>query len=146
MAHIFSLESVLRLRKHKEDAEQRALGALGAQRQQVETMLGRVQHELRQWTDERSREVGRAGSGVTQHSTYARLSLLRETRTQLEHQLKSIETLRREQQTKYLAARSGREMLTELKQQQQAASEAAEDRREQRQLEDLLLGRWSRCK
>lgn len=146
MARAFTLETVLRLRQHKEEAEERALAALGNQRQRVEATLARVHQELRQWTEERVREVGSASTGTAQHSSFARLNALKNAQMQLEAQLKSLEEQRLEQQATYLSARSAREMLSELKRQQRNATCATEQRREQRQLEDLMLGRFPRSK
>ncbi len=144
MPHAFPLEAVLRLRKHKEDAEERALAALAAHRQQVETTLGRVRQQMRQWTEDHAREKGSAGTGATQQGSYARLAALRDAERQLEEQLADLRRRSLEQQSAYLAARRARETLTELKQNQQDSWNTAEQRREQRRLEDLFLGRWSR--
>lgn len=144
MANTFPLETVLRVRQYNEDAQARALARLGMERQQLEAMLVRVQTEVQQWGTDRTRDAGSVGTGTTQHSTYARLHLLRSTEKQLLEQLASVDVRLREQRSRFLAARSNREMLTELKRQDQITRESAMQRREQRQLEELLLGRWSR--
>ena len=143
MRNVFPLETVLRVRPHNEDTQARALAGLGIERQKLDSMLARVRKELQQWASARYRDIGSVATGTVQHSMYARLSLLKSTEEQVLAQLASLEIRRRELQSRFLAARSGREMLTELKQQKQAMHALADQRREQRQLEDLLLGRWS---
>ena len=143
MRNVFPLETVLRVRQHNEDTQARALAGLGIERQQLDSMLARVRKELQQWASDRHRDIGSVATGTVQHSMYARLSLLKSTEEQVLAQLASLEIRRLELQSRFLAARSGREMLTELKQQKQAMHALADQRREQRQLEDLLLGRWS---
>lgn len=144
MAHRFSLEAVLKLRQHREEAEERVLAALGAQRQQVEATLGRVREQMRQWTEDRARQTGVLENGAAQQASYARLLVLRDAEGQLERQLEDVRERASAQRLVYLHARSGREPLTELKQTQQAAAEAEARRQEQKRAEDLFLGRWGR--
>ena len=124
--------------------KRRALATLGAQRQQAEATLLRVRQQMRQWTDERARMAGVLGNGATQLGSYARLQVLREAEQQIEAQLEELRRSVAERRAAYLEARRARETLTELKQTQQEASDAETAKREQRRLEDLVLGRWSR--
>jgi flagellar export protein FliJ len=144
MSEAFTLEAVLRLRQHKEDIEERALAELGTQRQQVQSMLDRVRQQKQLWTEDRSGEKGLAGTGATQQSTYARLALLHEAEKQLQEQQQDLQKRIYTRQAAYLAARHAREMLTELKRSQSESRRLLVERREQRRLEDLFLGRWSR--
>ena len=141
MPYTFSLEAVLRLRQHKQDAEERALAVLGAHRQQVEATLGRVRDQMLQWTEHRARETGRAGTGAAQLESYARLALLREAEAQLTAQLQEVQRRCLERQAVLLAAQRAQETLSELKRGQHDGWKAVRQRREQRHLEDLFLGR-----
>lgn len=142
MADAFSLAAVLRLRQHKEDMEERVLLSLAAHRQQVDTTLARVRRQLLLWAEDRNREVGHVGSGNMQQGSYAKLALLREAEQQLLQQLADLQKRSAEQQVVYLDARRAREVLSSLEEAQHTEHELAQDRREQRRLEDLLLGRW----
>lgn len=144
MAYIFSLQAVLHLRRHKEAAEERALAALASHRQQLEATLGRVHQQISQWTEDRTREAGFVGTGLTQHQSYARLAVLQDAEKQLQQQKIDIQQRYAEQQERYFAMRSARETLTELEKGQRTAWEQACSRLEQRRVDDLVLGRWFR--
>lgn len=140
----FSLKTVLQIRQHREDTEERALAALSAQRHQTEATLLRVRQQMLYWTEERARGSGSLGSGALQQASYARLQSLREGERHLEKQLTNLCRQLAEQQGAYLEARRARETLTELKAAQDNALVAQTTKREQRRLEDLWLGRWTR--
>lgn len=142
MPGAFSLEAVLRLRQHTEEAEERTLLALTTHRQQVEATLGRVRQQKLLWAEDRRREVGCLAPGSTQQGVYARLALLHEAERQLQVQMADLQKRSAEQQAIYLAARSAREILSSLQTTQQNQAQQRQERREQRRLEDLLLGRW----
>lgn len=142
MPHAFSLDALLQLRQHKEDAEERQLLSLATHRQQVEATLGRVRQQLLLWQEERQREIGSVGRGSTQQGTYARLGLLRHAEEQLMEQQRELQQRSRERQASYLAARRDREVLSNLKQSHREGLQRDLARQEQLRLEDLLLGRW----
>ncbi len=144
MAPPFSLAAVLALRQRREEAEERILAALGAQRQEVEKTLLRVAHELRLWNQARASDIGSVHSGAMQQASYARYEVLCVAQSQLQEQLRSLEAQRLLQQQVYLAARSGRKMLTELQTQQRDTWEADMQRREAQRLNDLFNARRTR--
>lgn len=144
MPESFSLDVVLRLRQHREDTEERALAALHTQCHQTEATLLRVRQEMLYWTEQCARASGSLGSGASQHASYARLQFLRETEQHLQQQLMDLRRQAAEHQCAFLEARHARETLTELRSAQQNALTAQAERREQRRIEDLWLGRWTR--
>lgn len=144
MGHTFPLAAVLVSRQRKEEQEERALAALGAQRAQVQATLERVRHELGRETAMRAGEIGTARDGATHQVAYARHKLLWEAREQLQAQLETLALQQREQQGRYLVARADREMLTTLQRQGRSAWEAEGERREQRRLDDLFTARHAR--
>lgn len=141
MAFRFPLATVLALRQQKEEAEERVLASLAMQRQQLRDTLQRVEAELQQWTQARVRDVGAASTAAQYNMIYARLQLLAQSRVQLKGALVSMEERWRAQQQVYLGARTEREMLSSLKQQQEAAFHVAQDKNEQRRLDDLFAAR-----
>jgi flagellar export protein FliJ len=144
MPRPFSLEALLRIRQHREDAEEQALTSINTHRLRIEETLFRLQQELRHWTDDRIRDAGQSKTGAFQAMDYVRLNVLRDATVQLEGQLEDVVVRWKERQATYLAARSARETLSELKKAEKDASDLQQQRREQRRLEDLFLARFSR--
>ena len=141
MPRRFPLAAVLAIRQQKEAAEERALLAINTQIQQVQAALGRVRQELTQSAALRAREIETVRNGAQLQSNYARHNVLADAQTELVGQIQALELRRLEQQTVYLAAKAGREMLTELRQEAQTAWEIDEQKRDQRRLDDLFTAR-----
>lgn len=141
MPRTFPLAAVLALREQKEQAEERALMAIGADIQQVQLALSRVRQELAQSAALRAREIETVRSGAQHQANYARHKVLYDAQADLLGQIQQLELRRRDQQAVYLAAKAAREMLTELEKQGRAAWNLEEQRRDQRRLDDLFTAR-----
>ena len=144
MPRTFSLAAVLAFRQQKEEAEERALAAIAYQVGQVQATLRRLQQEIDQTNEARAREKDRVHTGAQTHANYAKCKVLREAEQELREQLKALEERRREQQARYLGVRSGRETLSELKEQQGKDWDTEVQTREQKSLNDLFNARRSR--
>ncbi len=144
MPHTFTLAAVLAVRQQKEEAEERALAAIALQVQQIQLALDRLEREITQHAEVRAREVHTLLPAAHHQASHARFTMLRAAQGELRDQMEAAETLRKEQQARYRVARSNREMLTELDQQQRAAWETELKTREQKQLDDIFSARRSR--
>lgn len=144
MPRIFPLAAVLAVRQQKEDAEERSLLALGAQLQGIQTAIQHVQTELDLHGDTRAREIDQTHFAVHHQSGQARWANLRAALLQLQTRLRALEIQKAEQQARYLAARSDREMLTELRTTQRTAWEAELAGREAKRIMDLFAARRPR--
>lgn len=144
MPRSFALASVLALRQQKEEAEERALASANAQVQQAMANLARVNHERAQSASARVGEVHAVRAAAHHHASYARDKFLHEAQAELRTQLTAAETRRDEQRRLYLAARTNREMLAELKQKQMSHWDTELRVREQKRTDDLFNARRPR--
>lgn len=137
----FTLSAVLRVRERKQEQEERTLADLGMQRRNLTETLRRVDEQLAQWTGKREQEIGSVCNAATQQASYAYYKALSEGRVQLLEQLRLLETRWQEQRRLYLAARSDRQMLAQLKEQQRIEWEIDCERRDTRVISDLFAAR-----
>lgn len=141
MPRKFPLTAVLAVRQQKEESEERALTAILAEAVGVRLAIERAELHMVQHTDDRAREVSLVHNAAHHQAHHARWTMLREHKQALLQQLQMLELRRAEQQTRYLRARSDREMLTELQIQQRASWEAELLTREAKQMDDLFASR-----
>ena len=144
MLRPFPLSAVLAIRQQKEEAEERALGAIGARVAEVRAAVVRIEAELVRHGAERASEV--SATHIAAHHVAAdnRWKMLREARANLLKCLQQLELQRREAMARYLTARSDREMLTELRAKQRDAWNAELSGREAKQITDLYAARLHR--
>ena len=144
MGFRFSLAAVLLVRREREAAAERALGAAEravaaarGQREQVRAELVRLAAE---WAG--------AGPRLLQATAllerYARVAVLDAAQVEMDGQIVQMETQRDARRLLYVAARRDRELLEELEASQRASFRAAADAREQKRNDDLFLARRMR--
>ena len=144
MPRKFPLAAVLAVREQKEEAEERALGAIGVRIAEVRAGIARIDSELLRHRDVRVAEIATLHSAAHHLATASRWRMLGEARTQLLNQCKQLDLQRSEQMTRYLVARGDREMLTELQNKQREAWNAEVENREAKRVADLFAGRRHR--
>src|SRR5581483_309571 len=139
MAFRFALGSLLRLRQSIEHQQelllQKATQAVLSVQRDIEDVDRRVATIL-------TAEADQLGLGVTAAELqFAELcrSLLREFRSDLEHELGRRQEARQQQSERFQAARRDREVIESLRQRQLQVYRVQENRREQRRMDDLLL-------
>lgn len=141
MGFRFSLAAVLLVRRERESAEERLLGAteraLAGARGQLEAVRG----ELRRLSEERAGEGSRLMQGVMLHEQYARVAVLDAARAELDRQVAELEQRRDTRRLAYVTARGDRELLEELEATQRSSFVAAATVREQKRSDDLFLSR-----
>ena len=145
MPRNFPLAAVLSVRQQKEEAEERALGAIGARIAVVNTSITRIESEMIRHGVVRASEVSAVHSAAHHLSTHDRWKMLGEARANLHGELKQLEVQRSEQMARYLKARSDREMLTELRSKQRAAWNAEVEGREAKRVADVFAARRHRA-
>jgi flagellar export protein FliJ len=143
MPFIFSLQTLLRLREIREEAELQTLRGLAAQ-----VFATRAEAQaLDTLAAEQRRALCRAAlagvSGAELHFGTRRESAQLERRQALARKLADLENSLQAQQAIYLAARREREVLTTLRTEQRSAYQREQDRREQSTLDALFLLRFA---
>ena len=144
MPRPFPLSAVLAIRQQKEEAEERALGAIGARVTEVRAAVARIEAELVRHGAERASELSATHLAAHHVAAGNRWKMLRETRANLLNGLQQLKSQRSESMARYLAARSDREMLTELRAKQRDAWNAELADREAKQIADLYAARLHR--
>ena len=144
MPRHFPLTAVLAVRQQKEEAEERALGAIGAKIAEMRTAIARVEAELVRHGTMRASEISAVHSAAHHVAAGNRWKRLGETRANLLSGLQQLELQRSDQMARYLAARSDREMLTELRAKQREAWNAEVADREAKHIADLYAARLHR--
>jgi len=139
-----SLRVVLAVRRLKEEAEERTLAALRQQIQQAAAEAERLQAELASVTASRLEEVHCLLDGGHYQRSDARYRQAQAQRSDALSQIAKLEKMRVEQMVIYLAARCGREVISELQEQRMAAYQADLRVREQKRNEELFLSRRAR--
>lgn len=139
MAFRFTLATVLRVRVVREEHEERLL-------QQILLELARAQESLREMEAKLSCVTQLQGAETPTaarelHLSVLDVAVLRQWRSALEAQMERLEGLKDEQLVRYREARRDREVLSELRDRQRRAYEAAANKREQRATDDIFIAR-----
>ncbi len=141
MGFRFSLAAVLLVRREREAAEERLLGAaereLAAARAQRDVVRG----ELRRLGELRAGEGSQVRQGVALHEQYARLAVLGAACAEMDGQVAELGTRRDVRRRAYVAARRDCELLEEMEASQRASFVAGAGAREQKRSDDLFLAR-----
>lgn len=141
MGFRFSLAAVLLVRREREAAEERLLGAAERELAGVRGQLDEVRAELRRMAELRAGEGPRVLPGVALHEQYARLAVLGAARAELDGQVVELEARRDGRRQAYVEARRDRELLEEMEASQRASFLATATAREQKRSDDLFLAR-----
>jgi len=141
MGFVFSLQTLLRVREIFEQAELQGLQTIAAQvdatRAEMETLDRLAEEDRREvWQDSLS---GLSGAELRFH--LQREAARREQYESLGQKLLQLETARQAQQARYLQARQQREILSTLRERQEAEYKIEQSRREQRAVDELFLMR-----
>lgn len=134
-----SLHVVLAVCRRKEEVEERKLTALTQQIQQATAREKRLAEQFARFAAERFVEVERLSNGLHHQASDGQFRAFQEERGQAVAERGRLEALRLKQMAIYLAARSGREVISELEEQRTAAYRSALAVRERKRNEDLFL-------
>jgi flagellar export protein FliJ len=136
-----SLTVVLAVRQRKEEVEERKLAGLGEQLLGSVSEVQRLDAELVSLTATRNGKVQQLLSGAHHHQNHAHYQHLQDQRARAVKEIQRVEMMRNEQLAIYLAARCGREVISELLQRRASEYDAERRIREQKRNEDLFLSR-----
>ncbi len=141
MAKQFALSAVLAVREQRELAEERALARINAQCNELQNVLRELAKHVDCEAAARLKQVGGTQPAAHHLASERQLTALRTAQADMHKQLLALEQRRKQQQEQYLAAHSGREMLTDLKKQALEKWEKDENVQEQKRLQDFFLSR-----
>jgi flagellar export protein FliJ len=141
MTFRFSLETILRLRRSLEHREEQLLAAMENRVQSVATEIAAIDAQLS--SRDRDREQGlRSGvSGAQLHFELDCRRALESRRGEIAAILRLLEQARDRQRSAFLESRQRRQALEHLRERALREFRTDEDRRQQRQLDDLYLMR-----
>ena len=137
----FSLESVLRLRKNLEHAEELVLNKILQEIASAQLELQRIAEEHQSFRAQRDRNLTKGLPGaylkeITEKEQYLELAAKR-----LQTKLRDLENKRTAQLVVLRNAQQNREVLEEIRDQKHSAYQIEQTRREQKSLDDLFLSR-----
>jgi len=144
MAFQFPLATVLRVRGIVEEREERLLQQIMIEISQAQEVLARTNVQIVESDALRLADILKPSIGHQLHSSYGVVHQLKQSRKDLEEQLQKLEQLRGKQLMVYEAARRGREMLTDMRQEQRGEYDSDMARREQKTLDDNHIARRGR--
>ena len=141
MAKQFALSAVLTVREQWEQAEERALLEVNTKCMEVQNALREIAKRMDREAAARLREIGEVQPAAHHQVSEQHLASLRSAQADMQKQLLVLEQQRKQQQDRYLAAHSGREVLTDLRKRALEKWEKDESLRDQKRVQDLLLSR-----
>lgn len=144
MGFQFSLAAVLRVRGITEEQEERLLQKILFEITQTAEAIGNIEKQIAEANAFREGSLGKPVSGYHLHASYEAIKALKQSKKELEEKLEKLKVLRDKQIKVYEAARRNREMLTDMRETQQAAYETEVARYEQRTLDDNHIARRGR--
>ena len=139
-----SLHALIVVRKRKEEAEERKLIAITQRLQQFVAREKRLVEELANHTAARLSQVEALSNGFRHQEFEGRLRRLQHARALAVAEMNRLEAQRIEQMILYQKARCGREAISQIEEQRNAAHQAELSAREQKCNEDLILIRRAR--
>jgi flagellar export protein FliJ len=144
MAFRFTLAAVLKYRKNLEQREYLALGRVYQEIAQVEAQLSRCEEWLAEITNLRAAETARGIASIHLQDAYEQERGLEMQRDELQVKRQELHMKRLQCLKAYELARQKREILEELRNQQQSAYVIDQSRRDQRRTDDIFLSRLKR--
>lgn len=139
-----SLHVVLALRKRKEEAEERKLIAVNQQIQQLIAREKRVGQELARLALTRSNELTQLSDGLHHQEREGKFRQLQQARAEVIADRNRLQGIQANQMALYLAARRGRQVMSELEEHRGSIYKAELAAREQKLIEDMFLSRRRR--
>jgi flagellar export protein FliJ len=141
-SHRFPLAQVLRVREIVADREEQALERIVAEIVRVRGSIERVDRAMETALASRERDLNTSMPGGHLHAACGHADLLRRHRSEMIQQLGRLEAERTVQTRAWEAAHRNREVLTGMRDEQQAAWRLAQSRAEQRSADESFLSRF----
>ena len=138
----FRLDAVLRFREGVERTEEATLHRIVSEIAEVELELQEVNLQQTQLRERRERDLMQKVPAVHLLGIAEREKELSQAADRLHAQLRQLDSQRVQQLAIYQSAHQDRQVLTELREQQQRSYGTEQRRQEQKMLDDVFLARW----
>ena len=138
----FKLDAVLHLRESVERTEEATLHRIVQNIAETQLELQRVDVEQAQLREQRERELAQKLPAVHLLEIAGQERELGQVAERLRSQLQQLDSQRVKQLVIYQSARQERQILSELREQQQRSYVVDKKRQEQKTLDDMFLVRW----
>ena len=138
----FKLDAVLRFREGVERTEEAALHRIVQEIAEVEHQLQQIDIRQVHLREQREHDLVQKLPAVHLMEIVEQEEMLNKTVDELRLRLQQLHTQRIEQLAVYQAAHQDRQVLSELREQQQRAYALDQNRQEQKMLDDIFLARW----
>ena len=137
----FSLESILSFRKNVEHAEELSLNKIRQEIASIQMGLQRVEKERKQFRAQRDRDLTKGLPAAYLQELTEKEQYLENSIEMLRVQLQDLEIKRMAQLTVLRTAQQNREALDEMRKQKHTTYQREQNRREQKDMDDLFLAR-----
>ena len=144
MGFKFPLGTVLQVRKIREDREERMLQQILFEINQAKNVLEQVDAALERTNSKRRDVLHQMQEGRDVHGSYGEIAALKQNRSEIVAHLQKLDDLRLRQVKVLESARSDREMLTDMRDDQKAAYQSDMTKREQKALDDNFGAKFGR--
>ena len=138
----FRLDAVLRFRESVELTEEAVLHRIVREIAEAKLELQQVDLKQAQLREHRERDLARTLPAVYLLEIAEREQELRQSADRLRQQLQQLDSQRVKQLAIYKSAHQDRQVLSELREQQQRSYGLDQRRQEQKMLDDMFLVRW----
>ncbi len=138
----FQLDAVLRFREGVERTEEAALHRIVQEIADVERQLQEIDLRQVHLREQREHDLVQKLPALHLMEIVEQEEMLNKTVDELRLRLQQLHTQRIEQLAVYQAAHQDRQVLSELREQQQRAYALDQNRQEQKMLDDIFLARW----
>jgi flagellar FliJ protein len=138
----FKLDAVLHFREGVERTEEAALHRIVQEIADVERQLQEIDLRQLHLREQREHDLVQKLPAVHLMEIVEQEEMLNKTVDDLRLRLQQLHTQRIEQLAVYQAAHQDRQVLSELREQQQRAYILDQNRQEQKMLDDIFLARW----
>ena len=138
----FRLDAVLRFRESVERTEEAALHRIVREIAEAQLELQQVDLKQSHLREQRERDLAKKLPAVHLLEIAEREQELAQVADRLRSQLQQLDLQRVKQMAIYQSAHQDRQVLSELREQQQRSYGMDQKRQEQKMLDDMFLARW----
>jgi flagellar export protein FliJ len=142
MAFRFKLDAVLRFRESVERTEEAVLHRIVREIAEAQLELERIDLRQAQLREQRERDLAQTLPAVHLLEIVEQEQQLNQIADGIRTRLQQLDIQRIRQMTVYRSAHQDRQVLSELREQQQRSYGVEQRRQEQKMLDDMFLSRW----
>jgi flagellar export protein FliJ len=142
MAFRFKLDAVLRFRESVERTEEAVLHRIVREIAEAQLELERINRKQAQLREQRERDLAQTLPAVHLLEIAEQEEQLNQIADSIRTKLQQLDIQRVKQMAIYQSAHQDRQVLSELREQQQRSYGVEQRRQEQKMLDDMFLARW----